>query len=150
MKSFLKNIGVLTIVTFFTVIPLLTFAVGPVEQGSSGGMNSAGEPSTGGMNSAASKIQIKIENPLADKGVNTISDFLALVINDLVLPIGALIAVLYIMYAGFLMVTARGDESQLKDAKAAFTHAAIGTAILLGSWVIAEVIQTTVNSLTSS
>lgn len=145
MKSFLRNFGILSIVTFFAVLPLLTSA-----QSSAGGMDSAGQSSSGGMDSAGSKIQIKIENPLAAKGVNTISDFLKVVINDLVLPIGALIAVLYIMYAGFLMVTARGDEGQLKDAKAAFTHAAIGTAILLGSWVIAEVVQTTVNSLTSS
>lgn len=148
MKSFLRSFGILSIVTFFAILPLLTFAIGP-DQGSTGGTNSAGQSSTGGTNPAVSVTSIKIENPLAAKGVNTISDFLKLVINDLVLPIGALIAVLYIMYAGFLMVTARGDEGQLKDAKAAFTHAAIGTAILLGSWVIAEVIQTTVNSLTS-
>ncbi len=148
MKSFFRNFGILSIVTFFAVLPLITFAIGP-EQGSIGGTNSAGGSSSGGT-SAAERIEIRIENPLAARGVNTISDFLKVVINDLVLPIGALIAVLYIMYAGFLMVTARGDESQLKDAKAAFTHAAIGTAILLGSWVIAEVVQTTVNSLTSS
>lgn len=146
MKSFFRNFGILSIVTFFAVLPLLTFAIGP---GSSGGSSSAGGSSSGGT-SAAERIEIRIENPLAARGVNTISDFLKVVINDLVLPIGALIAVLYIMYAGFLMVTARGDEGQLKDAKAAFTHAAIGTAILLGSWVIAEVVQTTVNSLTSS
>jgi hypothetical protein len=145
MKSFLKKLSILSIVTFFSLLPLLTFA-GP----STGGMGSAGNSSTGGMDAAVQVTPIKIVNPLAAKGVNTISDFLKLVINDLVLPIGALIAVLYIMYAGFLMVTARGDEGQLKDAKAAFTHAAIGTAILLGSWVIAEVIQTTVNSLTSA
>lgn len=144
MKYFAKKFGILVVASFFTVLPLLTFAQ------SSGGMNPAGGSSSGGMSPGNQRIEIKIENPLADKGVNTISDFLALVINDLVLPIGALIAVLYIMYAGFLMVTARGDEGQLKEAKSAFTNAAIGTAILLGSWVIAEVIQTTINSLTSS
>lgn len=145
MKSFFRNLSVLSIVAVFALLPLLSFA-----DPSTGGMGSAGSPSTGGMDPAVQVTSIKIVNPLAAKGVNTISDFLKLVINDLVLPIGALIAVLYIMYAGFLMVTARGDEGQLKDAKAAFTHAAIGTAILLGSWVIAEVIQNTVNSLTSA
>ncbi len=88
---------------------------------------------------------IKIQNPV--RGASTLYEFISLVINNIVLPLGGVIAVLYIMYAGFLLVTARGDEKQIGEGKAAFTNAAIGTAILLGAWVIAQVIETTINQL---
>lgn len=100
-----------------------------------GGGNSPPPPTT---------ISINIPNPLK---VDTIYEFIRLVIDNIVLPIGGVLAVLYIMYAGFLMVTARGDEAQIKKGRAAFLHAAIGTAILLGAWVIAIVIENTINSL---
>lgn len=96
---------------------------------------------------AATPIDITIENPL--KGSSTLYGFIKDVIDNIIVPIGGVLATLYIIYAGFLLVTARGDEKQITQGKTAFLHAAIGTAILLGAWVIATVIETTINSLTS-
>jgi Type IV secretion system pilin len=97
-------------------------------------------------NPASSPSGVSIPNPL--KGSNTLYGFISDVIQNVLIPIGGILAVLYIMYSGFLMVTARGNEDQIKKGRLAFTHAAIGTAILLGAWIIATVIQNTISSLT--
>jgi hypothetical protein len=90
---------------------------------------------------------IKIDNPLKS-GANTLEEFIVLLIKNVILPVGGVIAVIYIIYAGFLLVTARGNETKLADAKRAFFYAAIGTMVLLGSWVIAEAIKGTIKQIT--
>ncbi|KKT95852.1 MAG: hypothetical protein UW97_C0021G0004 [Parcubacteria group bacterium GW2011_GWA2_45_15] len=57
------------------------------------------------------------------------------------------VAVLAFVYAGFLYVTAQGNESKLKTAHKALLYTSVGTAVLLGSWVIAKVIENTINQL---
>ncbi len=91
--------------------------------------------------------KITIDNPLKD-GTNTLQAFLALIIKEVILPVGGVIAVIYIIYAGFMLVTARGNEAKLTEAKRAFLYAAIGTLILLGAWAIAEVIKGTITQIT--
>ena len=59
------------------------------------------------------------------------------------MPIGSVIVVFFIIYAGFLFVTARGNEKKLETAKKTFVAVAIGTVILLGSWSIAAAIKGT-------
>ena len=85
----------------------------------------------------------ELENPL-------ISDsFADLVTNiaKIVAEIGVPIAVIAIIWAGFLFVTARGSEDQIKKAKTTFFWAIIGTAILLGSWALATAISGFVQGL---
>ena len=74
----------------------------------------------------------------------TIVSFLNFILNNIVLPIGAVIAVLFLVYAGFLFVTARGSEEQLEHAKKTLLWTVIGIAILFGSTVIATGIQNTI------
>mgnify|MGYP001581486295 CR=1 FL=1 len=50
------------------------------------------------------------------------------------------IAVLFLMYAGLLFVTARGSEEQLKKAKGVFFYTIIGVAILVGAYAIASAV----------
>ncbi len=68
-------------------------------------------------------------------------------IARIVAQIGVPIAVIFIMWAGFLFVTARGSEEQLKKAKTTFFWAILGTAILLGAWALATAITGFVTSL---
>jgi hypothetical protein len=82
-------------------------------------------------------------NPLAS---DSLVDFL-LNILDVLLTFAIPIIVLFIMYAGFLYVTARGEESQISKAHAALTWSVIGGVIILGAKLIIAVIQGTVNSL---
>lgn len=130
------------------VIAFLVFPMVILAQPATGGtLNNTGTDG-GTLNSPGSSIGITIPNPVGSSA--TIWDLINKVITNIVLPLGAVLAVLYIMYAGFMMVTARGNEAQLKTARAAFFNAAIGTGVLLGSWVIAQVIKSTINSITTA
>ena len=86
-----------------------------------------------------------IPNPL--KGGCDLYALIKLIINEVVLPIGAVLAVFFVIYSGFLMVTAGGNEERLKKAKTTFLYTLIGTAILLGAWVIAEGIERTIKQI---
>lgn len=65
----------------------------------------------------------------------------------LVAYLGAIAAIFFFIYAGFLYVTAGGDESKLKKAHATFINTAIGTAILLGTSLIVSIVAGTINSI---
>lgn len=67
-------------------------------------------------------------------------------VADFAAKIGVPIAAVFIIYSGFLFVTARGSEDKLKSAKETFTWTIIGTAILMGAWVLAKAITTTIKS----
>lgn len=59
------------------------------------------------------------------------------------------IIVLFIIYAGFLYVTAQGNAQQVQQATRALTYAIIGAVLILGAVAISEVIQATVSSFTA-
>lgn len=84
-----------------------------------------------------------ISNPLAGD-VNSIFAFVTYILENIVLPLGVVIVVFFVIYSGFLFVTAQGNFEKLQDARRTFLWVVIGAAILLGSVVIAKAIQTTV------
>ena len=88
-------------------------------------------------------ITTTLDNPLS---ATSLFCFLKDIL-DVFLTIGVIIAVLFMVYAGFLFVTARGAEAQLTTAKKAFLGAVFGTTIIMGVWVIAQAIVGTVNAI---
>lgn len=94
------------------------------------------------------KVNIEIPNPLKN-GTDSLYGFIKDVINNILLPVGGVIVVIMIIYSGFMFVTARGNEAKLATAKKNFLFVAIGTAVLLGAWVIATVIENTIKQLTA-
>src|SRR3989344_8903339 len=84
---------------------------------------------------------VGIDNPLKD--INSISDFVVVVLNNIVLPIGSVVVVLFIIYTGFLFVTARGNPEKIEAAKRTLLWVVIGAAILLGATVISGAIKGT-------
>ena len=84
-----------------------------------------------------------LTNPLKSA---TLEGFL-LAILDILLVFAMPIIVLFIMYAGFLYVTAQGDPGKIKTAHSALTWSVVGGVIIFGSKLIIEVIQNTVNTL---
>jgi hypothetical protein len=92
--------------------------------------------------------QIKIPNPLKN-GQDDLPGLLVWIIDNAIIPIGGIVAALMIMYAGFMYVTARGNESQIKNAHNALLYGALGAAILLGARVLAAAIQGTINQIGS-
>ena len=119
MKFLKEKPAVIFFVLLFVILPVFSFAVDDVT------------------------ITTKIDNPLS---ADTLFCFLKDVL-DVFLTVGIIIAVLFMVYAGFLFVTARGDTAQLTTAKKAFLGAVIGTAIIMGVWVIAQAIVGTVNAI---
>lgn len=76
-------------------------------------------------------------------------EFLRDIIQYVILPFGVPIAAVFIIYSGFLFISARGNHEKIKRAKETFLWTIIGTAILLGIWVIVAVISGTVENLMS-
>lgn len=87
-------------------------------------------------------------NPILYGGITTIPQLL-LALVDLVFLIGVPIIVIFIIYSGFLFVTAGDNESQIKKAKFVFMWTMVGALILLGAKAIAAAIGSTVLSLGS-
>lgn len=85
-----------------------------------------------------------IPNPLGS--TNTLAAFIALLL-DTIFPIAGVVAVFFLIYSGFLMVMAGGNEEKLSKAKTAFLWTVIGIAILLGAKVLSAVICGTIKQL---
>ncbi len=85
------------------------------------------------------------ENPLGC-GLDTIPEFIYAVLM-IVVKVGIPIATIFIIWAGYLFLTAQGDETKLKKAKHAFVWACVGTAVLLGAWLLATAINATIQNL---
>lgn len=89
----------------------------------------------------------KVENPLANSGVNSVDGFLEKILG-IVIKLAIPIVTFFIIYAGFKFVMAQGNEKKLEEAKTTFYYALIGAAILLGAWGLASIIKETIISLT--
>ena len=86
---------------------------------------------------------VKLENPLAVEGV---ADFVALVLKVLVMVALPIIS-FFIVYSGFLFLTAQGKPENLSKAKENLVYVLIGATLILGAWVIATLIGGTVSQI---
>jgi hypothetical protein len=143
MKKTFTKILVLVIPLLF-ISSALVFAQPPTSGGNP--PTSGGNPTTSGGN-PTTNLSVKFENPFAGSGNGSLFDFLKTIIDRILLPIGGILAVLAFIYSGFLYVMAQGDESKIKTAHKALLYSAIGTAVLLGSWTLATVIENTISQL---
>lgn len=97
--------------------------------------------STGG----SKPVSITISNPF--RFGDSLYALVEAIVNNILLPIGGVLCVLAFIYAGFNYITARGDEKKIQAASRALLWTAVGTALLLGSWVLAKAIQNTINQI---
>ncbi len=88
----------------------------------------------------------KIPNPTA---YGSLCDLINAVLN-VVAEIAAIVAVLFIIFSGFLFVTAQGNPAKLEQAKKTFYTTIIGTAIIVGGSIITKIIINTVNAVSPS
>tara|TARA_B100000508_G_scaffold140846_1_gene143816 strand:- start:828 stop:1196 length:369 start_codon:yes stop_codon:yes gene_type:complete len=79
----------------------------------------------------------------------TINDLLTAILTTLIV-IATPIVVFFIIYAGFLYVTARGNTNQVQQATRALTYAIIGGVFIIGAVAIAQVLNNIVGSFTAS
>jgi len=99
---------------------------------------------TGGMG-----VNTAIENPLGDGHLSTIPAFIEQLLT-IVIKIGVPVVTLAIIYAGFLFVQAQGNPEKLKTAKKTLLYTVIGAFLLLGAYVFANAIGSTVKDITST
>lgn len=92
----------------------------------------------------------KYENPFNVGGVSIDNVPQALfTLVDAFLLILAPIAVVMIIYSGFLFVTAQGNETKLTVAKRTLLWAVVGLFLILGAKVLSEAIQATICELSA-
>jgi hypothetical protein len=121
MKFFKKNFILILAVLFLMSVFHVSFAAGD-----------------------ASATVTKIINPIGE--TETIEAFLALVLVA-AFKIGSPIVVLAVIYSGFLFVKAQGNPEEITKAKDALMYSLIGAAILLGAQAIAQIITSTITTL---
>jgi|SRR3989338_3756340 len=85
----------------------------------------------------AEPVFAKIENPLNADNFGQIIENLAQAITTIGIPL----AVIFIIYSGFLFVTARGNDKKLEEAKKTFYWAIVGTILIIGAWALASALN---------
>lgn len=78
-------------------------------------------------------------------GINTIPKFIKAVLG-LIVKVGIPVASMFLIWAGFLFLTAQGNETKLTAAKHAFLWSCIGFGILLGAWLLAIAFEGVITS----
>ena len=69
-------------------------------------------------------------------GIQTIPEFIKAVLS-IVIKIGIPVASLFIIWAGFLFITAQGNETKVTAAKKALFWSCVGFGVLLAAWLFA-------------
>lgn len=96
--------------------------------------------------SAGCADKSKLCNPLGGDSSMSLSGLFKIVL-DAVLYVGALAAVCFVIYAGFLFVTASGNPEKLKIAKNTLMYTLIGIAILFGAQIIVSIVTTSLQQV---
>ncbi|NCT01878.1 hypothetical protein GW766_01325 [Candidatus Parcubacteria bacterium] len=89
--------------------------------------------------SSAAGLSFNVQSRL-NPGITTAEGLLSAILNIFIV-IATPIIVLFIIYAGFLYVTARGNAEQVQQATRALTYAIIGAVLVLGSVALAQIIK---------
>jgi hypothetical protein len=86
-----------------------------------------------------------LSNPL-DSSISSIPAFFGVLV-DIILVFAIPFIVFFIIYAGFLYVTAQGNPEKIQKAHAALLYALIGGMLILGANVLLDVITNTVTQI---
>ena len=129
----------------FAVLALICipagFVVAEVDFDAGGGVDSDAGRGT----DFDSSNTVKLENPL---GVDSFPALIEAILNA-AFVIGLPIAVLFIAFAGFRFVWARGNPTELTKAKTNFLYTIVGIGVFFGAWLLAKVIETTITTIRS-
>jgi len=93
---------------------------------------------------ALSSPSVTLGNPTPGAG-STLEDFVYLLI-DIVQWVALPVLAVCIIYAGFILVSAGGNEQQITKGKLWIIWTLVGAAIVLGSRVIADIVFGTASS----
>ncbi len=93
---------------------------------------------------ALSNEPIKLKNPIGN--IKSLKAFIDEILG-VVITIATPIAILAIIYSGFLFVKAQGNSTKLEEAKKTLIYVLIGIMVLLGAQLLSSVIDGTITSL---
>ena len=85
----------------------------------------------------AYEITNRIKNPLESNDIFELIRKLYRGIMMIIIPL----LIVFVVYSGFIFVTAQGNDEKLKKAKANAKYAAIGIAIILGAEIIISILE---------
>ncbi len=108
-------------------------------QGIRSGTGISGVPQRSGTSRGVGKLQ----NPI---NFNSLRELVEAIV-DIIIQIAVPIAALFLIYSGFLFVSARGNDDQLKTAKSIFLWTVVGIAVLLGAKILAGIIDATIKEI---
>ncbi len=134
----MKKTLLVTVYLFIFLVPIAIYAQGGT---GGGGMGTGG---TGGGGMPVGNDSVTIDNPLGS--INSIEGFL-LAILDILLVFAVPLIVFFIILAGFKYVTAGGNELKITEANRALLYALVGGLLILGAYVLIEIIQGTVDAI---
>ncbi len=124
--------------------PLLVHPVIAQENLSQNSSNNQGENLSQNSSGSTAGQSIQLKNPLGDvKDIPTLVKKLL----EIVLKIGVPLIALSIIYTGYLFIAAQGNPEKLKQAKDTLVYVLIGSAILLGAYVIANAVYNTIQAI---
>ncbi len=89
----------------------------------------------------------KLGNPF--KQLGSFEKIVTAFLSGIVIPVGIPILAGFIMYSGFLFVHARGNPTELKNAKEVAKWTLLGGLIMLGSVTIVKFLQSTFDNITN-
>ncbi len=118
-------------------------SISAVHAQTGGGPPNSSSGTGGGPPTGPTSVGISFNNPLK---FQSIPQFVRGLLDVLVI-IAFPIIILFIVYAGFLFVSARGNPDKINEAKRLLLWTIVGALIILGASVIARAIEGTVNSL---
>lgn len=84
----------------------------------------------------------QFKSPLKE-GLETVDGFVSALLKA-VITVAFPIAVLVIVYSGFLFVTAQGNSEKLEKAKTNFIWTIIGVGVLLGAFALSKLLEGTI------
>lgn len=90
-------------------------------------------------------MNVPLVNPIKYDDFSTFVAAVLKVAVEILMPF----VVLAFIWSGFLFVRAQGNPAELEKAKAAILWSIVGAFILMGAWGFAQIISTTVSTLTN-
>jgi len=138
---FLLNLGLFILAP--TVVAVGTDTTDATGSSDTTGLHGGSDVTDDTANGGGGTRTVKLLNPLK---VDTLAEFLNLVL-DIVILIAVPIIIFFIIWSGFMYVTAQGKPEKIADATRAFTWTVVGAVILLGAKVLLAIITNTVKAL---
>ncbi len=95
-------------------------------------------------NTSSSQAPEKLDDPLGD---SVSIEGLLLRLFEIIIYIGIPIVAFFLIWSGFMFITAQGNPEKIETAKSRLLYTIIGAILLLGAWTISQAIKGTVEDI---